>query len=94
MEPSPSTSKPTTRSGGNPDRSRAMGRMASGQTSTMRGLADAMGRNVSGSRWSVCPCEAVMTSMSRSIAGSTTRPVIRTCGLSVPAYFRVRESDR
>src|SRR3712207_2081135 len=90
-KPATSTVSPSSMTrGARPARSAASSRCAAGATSCACGIA----RSVSGSRWSVWACDAVTTSTKPSSAGSITRSVMRTCGLSVPAYLRVSESDR
>ena len=44
--------------------------------------------------WSVCEWLHVITETKPMRAGSTTRSLILTWGVSVPAYLRVRESER
>ena len=63
-------------------------RLASGITIASPGLAASSGHRVSWSRWSVWLWLDVTTSIMSSRAGSTTRAVIRTCGLSVAGVLR------
>ena len=51
-------------------------------------VATSSGRSVSASRWSVWLWLEVTTSTKASRSGAITRSVMRTCGLSVSAYFR------
>ena len=72
-----------------PLRSRARSTMPAGATSGAPIL-----RSVSPSRWSVWPCVESTTSTNASCSGATTRGCIRMCGVSVPSYFTVSESER